>query len=201
MRRFLVLLAAGVLLAAAATAAPRVEVTDIVDTGFSTDFASGSRLNLHVRSGEIQIVGTDQDKITVSLSGKNASEARKLKVRLDRHEGGAADLRISGGPHNDLTITIGIPRKTDLYARIPFGDVTVENVVGNKDIELHAGDMTVKVGDASDYGHVDASVFTGEVDGDPFGEEHGGLFRSFKREGTGQYRLHAHVGAGQLTLR
>ncbi len=200
MRRFLLLFAAGLLVAASAAAAPRVEVTDIVDTGFSADFASGSRLNLHVRSGDIEIVGSDQDRITVTLSGKSAPEARKLKVRLDRHEG-AADLRVSGGPHNDLTITIGIPKSTDLYARIPFGEVNVENVVGNKDIELHAGDLTVRLGNPADYGRVDASVFTGEVDGDPFGEEHGGLFRSFKREGSGPYRLHAHVGAGQLTLR
>ena len=199
MRRFLLVLA-GSLLAAAAGAAPRVEVADIVDSGFSADFPSGCRLNLRVRSGDIRIVGSDQDKITVSLSGQNAPEARKLRVRLDRREG-AADLRISGGPHNDLTITIGVPKKTDLHARIPFGDVSVENVVGNKDIELHAGDLTVRVGNPADYGRVDASVFSGEVDGDPFGEEHGGLFRSFKKEGSGPYRLHAHVGAGQLTLR
>lgn len=199
MRRFLLLFAAGAFLAAAAAAAPRVEVTDIVDGGFSADLASGSRLNLHVRSGDIQIVGSDQDRITVTLSGKSAWEARNLKVRLDRQEG-SADLRISGGPHKELTITIGVPRKTDLYARIPFGDVNVENVVGNKDIELHAGELTVRLGNPADYGRVDASVFTGEVDGDPFGEEHGGLFRSFKKEGSGPYRLHAHVGAGQLTL-
>ncbi|HEY7113758.1 MAG TPA: hypothetical protein VIA45_12575 [Thermoanaerobaculia bacterium] len=200
MRRFLILFAAGALLSAAAAAGPRVEVTDIVDTGFSADLAAGGRLSLHVRSGEVRIVGSDEDKITVSLSGKSAPEARKLKVRLDRRQG-EAELRVSGGPHNGLTITIGVPKKTDLYARIPFGDVSVENVVGNKDIELHAGDLTVRVGNAADYGRVDASVFSGEVDGDPFGEEHGGLFRSFHKEGSGPYRLHAHVGAGQLTLR
>jgi hypothetical protein len=31
--------------------------------------------------------------------------------------------------------------------------------------------------------------------------EKGGLFRSFEERGNGKYRLHAHVGAGELTLR
>jgi hypothetical protein len=166
---------------------------------FSADFAAGGNLRLHVRSGEVHIVGADQDKISVEVSGKKAFEARDVRVRL-KEKDGATDLRISGGPRKDVIITVRVPRNIDLYARIPFGEVHVENVVGNKDIELHAGDLTVAVGNSADYSHVDASVITGELDGEPFGEEHGGLFRSFKKEGTGKYRLHAHVGAGQLTL-
>ncbi|HEY6929512.1 MAG TPA: hypothetical protein VJA66_07540, partial [Thermoanaerobaculia bacterium] len=73
-------------------------------------------------------------------------------------------------------------------------------VIGNKDVELNAGDLTVAVHGPDNYAHVDASVYSGEVDAAAFGEEHGGLFRSFHREGAGPYRLHAHVGAGQLTL-
>jgi len=47
---------------------------------------------------------------------------------------------------------------------------------------------------------VDASVNAGDVEASPFGESHGGLFRSFKKSGSGKYKLHAHVGAGDLTL-
>jgi hypothetical protein len=35
----------------------------------------------------------------------------------------------------------------------------------------------------------------------PFSETHGGLFRSFEKSGNGKYKLHAHVRAGNLTLR
>lgn len=178
------------LLAAAAPAQP---------SPFSADFASGGRLRIHARSGEVHIVGTDQNKISVEVSGKKANQAADLQVRM-KEKGGATELRVSGGPKNEITLTIRIPRDTDLYARIPFGEVHVENVLGNKDIEMHAGDLTVAVGNSADYSRVDASVYTGELDGSAFGEEHGGLFRSFKKNGSGKYRLHAHVGAGQLTL-
>jgi hypothetical protein len=172
---------------------------DIANHPFSAEFPAGGRLRLHARSGEVRVIGVDQNGISVELSGRKALEARDLRVGL-KEKDGAADLRISGGPRKEIIITIRIPHNTDLYARVPFGEVHVENVAGNKDIEMHAGDLTVAVGSPSDYSHVDASVYSGEVDGAPFGETHGGLFRSFHKEGSGRYRLHAHVGAGQLTL-
>jgi hypothetical protein len=193
------LLACAALLAAVCIAQTKLEATDIANHPFSKEFASGSTLRLRVRSGDIHVIGTDQNKISVELSGKKAYDARDLRVRLER-KNSTANMRISGGPRNHLTITIRIPKKTDLYARIPFGAVHVENIASNQDVELHAGELTVDVGNAANYSHVDASVFTGELDAVPFGESHGGLFRSFRKDGSGRYRLHAHVGAGQLTL-
>jgi len=200
MLRSAFLLACIAVLTPVCVAQTKLEATDIANHPFSEDFASGGKVRLRVRSGEIHVIGTAENKISVELSGRKAYDAKKLKVRLERRDS-TADMRISGGPRNDLTITIRIPTNTDLYARIPFGEVHVENIAGDQDVELHAGDLTVAVRDSAAYSHVDASVFTGEVDAVAFGESHGGLFRSFRKEGTGRYRLHAHVGAGQLTLR
>ena len=200
MFRSALVLACAALMAPVCAAEQKLEAADIANHPFSADLESGGKLRLKVRSGEVHVIGTDENKISVQLSGRNAYKAGDLKVRF-KSEGGTAEMRVSGGPRNDITITIHIPSKTDLYARIPFGEVHVENIVGNQDVEVHAGDLTVEVGDKASYSRVDASVFSGEVDASAFGESHGGLFRSFKREGSGPYRLHAHVGAGQLTLR
>ena len=202
MRRYSVVVACIALLATFCLAQAKLEAleaTDLTTHPFSVDFASGGKLRLHVRSGEVHVIGEDRNRISVELSGKRAADATGLKVRFENTKG-TGDMHISGGPRNDLTITIRIPANTDLYARVPFGEVTVHHVIGNKDVELHAGDLTVAVNGPEDYSHVDASVYSGEVDAVAFGEEHGGLFRSFHRESSGPYRLHAHVGAGQLTL-
>lgn len=199
MLRSSLLFACAALLASGCMAQTKLEATDLVHHPFSVDFAAGGKLRLRVRSGEVRVIGTNENKISVELSGRRVWDAEKLKVRLERGDGGAS-LRIFGGPRSDLTMTIRIPSNTDLYARIPFGEVHVKNIANNQDVELHAGDLTVDVGDAADYSRVDASVITGEVDAVPFGESHGGLFRSFRMNGSGRYRLHAHVGAGQLTF-
>jgi len=110
------------------------------------------------------------------------------------------NFRLSGGPRNDFQVTVHLPKNCDLFLRVPAGDVTVEGIVGDKDIELHAGDLSIHVGNPNEYSQVDASVSAGDVSASPFGESHSGLFRSFRKSGSGRYKLHAHVGAGDLTL-
>lgn len=199
MRTAALVLSAALLAPAAGRAQSWTEATDIAHHPYSVDFPAGGRLRLEVRSGDVQIVGTAEPRMRVELSGRNArlERTRKLRVRFrrDRSDG---EMKIEGGPHDDLTIIVHLPSETDLHARIPFGDVDVSNVRGDLDVELHAGDLTVHVGDPKDYASVDASVTAGDLDAEPFGESEGGLFRSFRKHGKGRYRLHAHVGAGDL---
>jgi hypothetical protein len=158
-------------------------------------------LHLNVRSGEILIVGTDDQKITVDLAGRNADKIQDVKGRLfvDKH---VAELSLTGGPRSELEIIIHVPRNSDLTARIFAGEVNVQDVIGNKDVELHAGQLTIEVIKPEEYGHVDMSVSAGEVDAEVFGgDSKGGLFRSISRDAGGKYRLHAHVGTGQLSVR
>ncbi len=167
---------------------------------FEAQLPSGVPLRLYVRSGDIRVLGSDDGKISVDVSGKNALKIDDLKHRLTVLDN-SAEFHLSGGPRNDFQITIRLPKNCDLYLRVPAGDVTVEGISGNKDIELHAGDLSIHVGSPEEYSHVDASVNAGDVEASPFGESHSGLFRSFKKSGSGKYKLHAHVGAGDLTLR
>jgi hypothetical protein len=74
-------------------------------------------------------------------------------------------------------------------------------VTGNKDVELHAGQLNISVDKPEEYGHVDVSVNAGELQAAAFGDSKGGLFRSISRDMSGKYRLHAHVGTGQLSVR
>jgi hypothetical protein len=177
----------------------KIELSDLQNHPFSADFPSGSQLRVQLRSGDIRIVGSDANKITVQLSGKNAGDARDLTVRFKPSSAGA-ELRISGGPRNDLQVTIHVPKNTGLFVRMPAGELVLEGISGDKDVELHAGDLTISGSDAKDYSSVDASVTAGDLEAPPFGESHGGLFRSFHKNGPGKYQLYAHVGAGELTL-
>lgn len=199
-RSFLLVGLSGLAMVAAAGAAQsKIDVKDVVDHPFSADFAAGSRLRMYLRSGDFHIEGSDANKIAVRVEGRNAWRASDLRVQLDR-KSDSADLTISGGPKNDLNVTIQIPRKTGLYVRMPAGNLEVHHVIGDKDAELHAGEMIIDVGAVGDYSSVEASVYSGGLEASPFGESHGGLFRSFHKDGKGQYHLHAHVGAGDLTL-
>jgi len=76
----------------------------------------------------------------------------------------------------------------------------VENVEGDKDLELLAGRIQVDIPQSEQYGARDASVTTGSIESSAFDIHKGGLFRSFEQHGPGKYRLHAHVMTGEIDL-
>ena len=178
----------------------KIEVSSLSDHPFQVDYPSGGQLSIRVRSGDVRVVGSAENKVTVKVDAKDPDKAREVTVRFERLDN-SAELRISGGPKNDLWITVEVPKSTGLFVRMPAGQLEISNVTGDKDVQLHAGELIVGVGNPADYSHVDASVTTGGLEAPPFGESHGGLFRSFQKSGNGKYKLHAHVGAGDLTLR
>lgn len=178
----------------------RVEATNLPDHPFQVDYPAGSQLSLHLRSGDIRVVGKDDNKVSVRVEAEDMDKAREVKVVFDRFEH-SAELRVSGGPRNDLRIVVQVPKATGLFVRMPAGQLEVSDVTGDKDVQIHAGELILHVGNPEDYSYVDASVTTGGLEAPPFHEDHGGLFRSFHKSGNGKYKLHAHVGAGDLTLR
>jgi hypothetical protein len=200
MKRFVSVIALSLLLAPAIFAATKSEVVFEGKSHMEFDYPSNLPLHLHLRSGEILIVGAEDNKITVDLAGRNVDKIQDVKARLAVTDS-SAELHLTGGPKNELQIIIHVPKNSDLTARIFAGNVDVQDVVGNKDFDLHAGELTITVDKPEDYGHVDMSVSAGELDAEVFGNAKGGLFRSISHDSNGKYRLHAHVGTGQLSVR
>jgi len=167
---------------------------------FETGFSSGGRLQLEVRSGDVRISGTDSGKISVRYEGRKGGEVEEVAIHFKK-TGSNGVMTLTGGPRNEFQIRIEVPRETDLHVRMPFGALAIENIRGSKNVELHAGDLSIEMGDPKEYAHIEASVMTGGLDSAPLGVSKGGLFRSFKHDGPGKYQLYAHVGSGELDLR
>jgi hypothetical protein len=165
---------------------------------FELNFHRHGEVRMHIQPSALQISGTDEDKVKVHY-WSDREDVADVKVRLES-SGNTANVYVGEGPNNDFHVDIQIPKKSDLYLRITAGKVDVDSITGDKNIELSAGDLTIQVGDAENYSEVEASVYTGNLNASPFGVSKGGLFRSFHKKGPGEYRLYAHVGAGQVRL-
>jgi len=187
-------------LAVAASNEPREENVPLDGRSVQNgDFTPINNLRLHLRDGDYRIVASDSDDITIRTDGKNREGARKVKVLLKR-TGDSLDITLTHVPKNECQVTIAVPRETNLYARMRAGDLSVNGVTGDKDLELLAGDLSIQT-NAAEYGPVDLSVKFGDVSGGEFGSAKGTVGNSLRRDGNGKYRLHAHVFAGDLTLR
>jgi hypothetical protein len=156
-------------------------------------------LEIDLGSGDYQIVASDSDSIAVTYDETNPVAVRNVKVQIDSGHG-QNHVKIAG-PKSNFHAVIEVPRKTDLRVRMSAGGLTIGDVEGNKDIEVMAGNLELNSLRPQDYAQADFSVRIGDVYAPLFKTAKTGLWRSFKTAGPGKYRLHAHVGVGDMTLR
>jgi hypothetical protein len=188
-----------VLMTAAGTSAARGEAASCAE-GLTVPADAGLRLAVSSRSAEVNLVGTDQRQIRVTCRLDDEDDARRVHIRYHSNDGKGV-LEITGGPNNNVHITVEMPHQTHLRVRVPAGAIHVKDVSGDKDIDVHAGEVTVSGVNANEYRSVDAEVEIGEVRAKEFSVDKGGFFRSFKRmSDEGLYRLDAHIITGSIQL-
>jgi len=166
------------------------------------EFPAGGRVFIHMRAGDLKVVkGADPKRIVLRYSATRHHQDISASVE-HRFEvwGDEADIRLRAPTDNvDFSVEVEVPNPADLKVRMLAGDLTVDGVEGNKDIELHFGDLRIDRVRQASYRLIDASTHAGDVGGFP-GGTHGWIGQSGRLEGNGQYRLHAHVGAGDVQL-
>ena len=158
------------------------------------------RLAVYSKPAELNLVGTDQREIRVTCTMDDSTRADEVHIRFRKNDG-TGRLAVTGGPSNNVHITIEIPHQTHLNVRMPAGAIHVKDVAGDKDIDVHAGELTITGVSPQEYRSVEAAVEIGEVRAPEFSVDKGGFFRSFKRSSTeGLYRLDAHIITGSIRL-
>ncbi len=163
-------------------------------------FISGGTIRLHLESGGYTISPSDSENIVVTYHANSESRLQQVKVDI-RPSASSAEVYVTNTPNNNFTATIEVPRHSNLWARLTAGELDVEAVEGDKNLELRAGSLQVDIPHPEEYGHRDASVTMGGLESSAFEVSKGGMFRSFEQQGPGKYRLHAHVLTGDIDLR
>jgi hypothetical protein len=163
---------------------------------------SRAMLTIDSRPAGLKIVGTDQDAIHLSCTADGVEDAEQIRIRWTGNQDDGK-LTITGGSlkNGSLQVRIEVPRKTSLRVDMPAGEVKVEEIVGDKDIDLYAGQITISSARPWDYRIVNLSVDIGEVKAPVYGADKGGFFRTFRKQtAVGEYGLHAHVITGEIDL-
>ena len=170
------------------------------ETSAQQKFISGGTIRLHLEAGGYSITSADSENIVVTCRAHTEEQLKRVKVEI-KATAASADVYVSETPHNNFKATIEVPRHSNLWARLSAGELDVEDLEGDKNLEVRAGRLQIDIPHPELYGHRDASVTTGSIEASAFGVSKGGLFRSFEQQGPGTFRLHAHVMAGEIVLR
>ena len=172
--------------------------TDRTSDSLEREFAPKGRVNMDLSAGEYRISSSRDHRIRMRWSVRSADQLSSVKARADIR--GLDAKIVTDGPTNHFKVDISVPAQADLFVRLTAGELRITGIEGNKDVELHAGELDIDVGRAEDYKRVDASLWAGELRAAPFGAHKEGLFRSFDWYGKGSYRLHARLKAGEIRL-
>jgi hypothetical protein len=166
------------------------------------DFVAGGTLHVRMSVGDLHITRSTSNQLHLSYTIKSGKESRLKECSVDFNvHGNEADLEFhSPTPSNtSFDVELEVPENTRLDVHEKVGDLTVEKIDGDKDLELSVGNIRV-ADDHPSYRYVSASTSIGDVSGNGYGEGKGWLGKTLKYHGEGSYELRARVSVGDVTL-
>ena len=166
------------------------------------DFVSGGRLHVRLSVGDLRIIRGDSNQIHLRYTVKSRHESNVKKAHVDFEVGGNEanlEFHAPSGGNTQFDVGLEVPQNTNLDIHEKVGDLTVEDVEGDKDLTLSVGDIRVAKGH-SGYRTVHASTSIGDVNGNGYGETSGWLGKTLRYHGECKYELRAHVSVGDITL-
>ena len=181
-----------ILLALAASAAAGQK-----DGKLERPFAPGRHLWMDLTAGNYRVRPGTDDKVVVRWESGDP-DSGPMKVTLDTR-GSDASI-VTHADSGDFRMTVEIPPRTNLTVRLSAGDIRIEGITGDKDVNSWAGKVEVEVKDPNEYRSVEASVTAGGLNALAFDTKKGGLFRSFSWKGPGKYKLDVRLTAGDVQL-
>jgi len=185
----LALLAAGGLLAA-----PSVSAQNTVSS--EKPFVSGGRIDIQLAGGGYKILAAPDNRIRVSLT----SNPGGTKVEIATN-GSQATVKVTNTPRSNFSATIEVPKMADVTLHLSGGDLTIGEIIGNKDVDSFAGNLTISVPNPNEYALIEASVKAGDINAPAFGPAKSGLLQSVRWTAKGKYKLRATLGSGNLELK
>lgn len=160
-------------------------------------YASGGTVRIDLPRGNLEVTGTPGDKVVARCvegceSTLHLNTEGEARIWIDSPAG----KTFGPGPK----YVIEVPDASDLYVHLAAGNLTLGGVKGNKDVILNAGNATLAIGHADDYGRVDLRVTAGTLAAGPWSAFAAGLVQNVNKTGEGKYALHAVVNAGNLVI-
>lgn len=169
----------------------------------SREFVSRGYVHVRFSVGDIHVKRGDSSKIKLQYTVKSRRESNVKDAHVDfdvKGNDASIELHAPSGGNTEFEVVIEVPANTNLDVHEKVGDMTIDNIEGDKDLDLDVGDIRVVTPGQSMYKLVRASTGIGDVDSGGYGETSGWLGKTLKYRGDGKYELRAHVGVGDIRL-
>lgn len=166
------------------------------------EFVTGGFVHVRMSVGDMHIKRGDSTKIKLEYTVKSHREKNVKNATLEfeiKGNDATIEFHAPSGGNTQFDVELEVPQNTNIDVHEKVGDLTVDNIEGDKDLSLGVGDIRIADGHAG-YKLVHASTGIGDVNSDGYGETSGWLGKTLKYHGEGKYELRAHVGVGDIKL-
>jgi hypothetical protein len=166
------------------------------------EFVTGGYVHVRMSVGDLHIKRGDSTKIKLEYTVKSHREKNVKNATLEfeiKGNNATIEFHAPSGGNTQFDVELEVPQNTNIDVHEKVGDLTVDNIEGDKDLSLGVGDIRVTSGPTG-YRVVNASSGIGDVHGADYGETSGWLGKTLKYHGDGKYELRAHVGVGDINL-
>ena len=155
-----------------------------------------------LRGGDVHIKrGSDATHVVVRYTpDPHKPEQEKNVLLRSRTHDSSMQVEIRTPMSLSVDVELEVPSPVSLEVHMTGGDLTVEGVEGDKNLQLFAGDLKVDVGTLQSLREAEVSVRVGDADVPSDGTLHGWLGHTWKYHGSGPYRLYAHTTFGDVNL-
>ena len=165
---------------------------------------------LDLNVGDLKILnGTQADHLRLEVRADRKFDEQTIASWVKRFDvaAGRASLELRSPSHDhcnnceSVHVTLYVPAKVELKVHLDVGNLEIEGVRGNKDVQVRIGNLRIGYQTPQEYAHVETSTHIGDVE-DPLqsGDAHGFLGKSEDFTRQGKYHLRASVWIGDLSL-
>jgi hypothetical protein len=168
----------------------------------SREFVSGGYLHVHFTVGDIHVKrgNSNQIKLEYTVKSRNEHNVKEAHIDFDvRGNDATIEFHSPMSGNTNFDVQLEIPQNTNIDVHQKVGDMTIDNIDGDKDLSLGVGDIRIAT-EQSGYRLVRADTGIGDVHSDGYGSTSGWLGKTLKYHGDGKYELRAHVGVGDIKL-
>ena len=163
---------------------------------------SGAHFWFKLRGGDVHIKrGSDPTHVVVRYTPDLRKPWQENKVQLRwRTHNSSLQMEIRAPLSLSVDAELELPSPISLEVHMTGGDLAVEGVEGDKNLQLFAGDLKVDVGTLESLREAEVSSGIGDANVPSAGTMHGWLGHTWKYQGSGPYRLYARTTFGDVSL-
>ena len=111
------------------------------------EFVAGGFLHVRMTVGDIHIKRGDSTKIKLeyTIKSKHENNVKEATANFDVHDNNASiEFHAPSSGNTQFDVVLEVPQNTNIDVHQKVGDVTVDDVDGDKDLDLGVGDIRVE---------------------------------------------------------